>query len=214
LALVLLPRPGTGPRRDVSRDVEGLRQAEGEYRGITATFEDMTRTYILEAYDGGDVVRWEGEPSPRNPDTETLVTAWCRLGKPRAVTDYPLPDSIRALREQAGPLAPVVWRRSTLAAVRIEAGNLLAQDALAVFRFTVDRFVRSMVIADQGVVLRSAAALDGPVVRRVEPKTVLLREEAPAAAPPPPGWSYVRVPSTPDRGWVETDRLASVRNDQ
>ena len=192
----------------------GLRQAECEYRGITASFEDVTRAYLVEAYEGGRIVRWEGRAGSGDPGTQTLVTAWCQPGSPRPVSDYELPDSIRALRAGAGELAPVTWRYSTLGAVRIEAANLLAQDALAVFRFTVDRFVRSMAVTSQSLAVRAAADPEAPVVRWVDANAVLLREDPPAAAATAGGWSYVRVPSTPDRGWVEADKLTWVSDER
>ena len=214
LLVVLVPQPSPAPRRDVGRDVDRLRQAECEYRGITATFEDLTRAYLLEAYQDGEVVRWEGQPARGNPEYESVVTAWCRAGGPRPSRERTVPAAAAARRSAAGGRFPVRWRYGTLAAVRIEPANEFASDALAVFRATVDRLVRSLVIVEEATPLRADPAADAAVLRQVEAGSVLVKEEAPAGAAAAPGWCFVRVPATPERGWIASDRLAPVDDGQ
>ncbi len=214
LLIVLLPSPFGPPERDVTRDVYRLRQAECRYRGIPATFQDATQAYLLETYTEGEVLRWEGRPSPHNPDTETLVTAWCRVGAAKPVLDPVVPDSIRQLRRQAGSRIPVTWSYNTLAKVRIDAVNDFARDAIAVFRMTVDRFIRSMVLTDRPVTLRAAAALAAAPVYQVDSGIVLLRESPPDSLPGAPGWTHVRVPATRHRGWVLTEKLTKIEDDR
>ena len=74
-ALVLLPSPNPSVERDMALDIDGLQRAECEYRGIVARFDELTRAYILQAYEDGQLLRWQAQPSPYNPETETLITA-------------------------------------------------------------------------------------------------------------------------------------------
>ena len=74
-ALVLLPSPNPSVERDMARDISALQRAECEYRGIATSFDELTRAYILQVYEDGQLVRWQAQPSPYNPETETLVTA-------------------------------------------------------------------------------------------------------------------------------------------
>ena len=74
-ALVLLPSPNPSVVRDMARDIDALQRAECEYRGIVARFDELTRAYILQVYEDGELLRWQAQPSPYNPETETLVTA-------------------------------------------------------------------------------------------------------------------------------------------
>ena len=74
-ALVLLPPPLPGTHRDAAREIGLLQRAECEYQGIAASYDEVTRAYLVEVYKGGRLIRWQARPSPRNPETETLVTA-------------------------------------------------------------------------------------------------------------------------------------------
>ncbi|MEW6755885.1 MAG: hypothetical protein AB1505_33645, partial [Candidatus Latescibacterota bacterium] len=90
LAGVLVPGPAPLPKRDLSRDVAALQQAEVEYRGITTTFGELTRVYVLQSFRDGELLRWEAQPGPGDPGTETLVTAVFRVSGPRT---GPLPGT-------------------------------------------------------------------------------------------------------------------------
>ena len=213
--VVLLPPARYPSRRDIGRDVRYVRRAECEYRGITGSFEDVTRAYVLETYDGSELIGWKGEPSRSNPESETLVTAWYRVDEAKPVVEAIVPDSMRTLRRHASPRLPIIWRYGTLAGVRIEAANDYARDAIAVFRLTVDRFIRSMVVAESDLVLRTAPAPNADIAHRVGAGTVLLREIPLASATPvATNWSYVRVPSTTRCGWAPTERLKPVQEDE
>ncbi|MCY3668680.1 MAG: hypothetical protein OXH81_23720, partial [Gemmatimonadetes bacterium] len=66
-ALVLLPSPNPSVVRDMARDIDDLQRAECEYRGIAASFDELTRAYILQVYEDGQLLRWQAQPSPYNP---------------------------------------------------------------------------------------------------------------------------------------------------
>ncbi|MFA6112207.1 MAG: hypothetical protein WDA75_25900, partial [Candidatus Latescibacterota bacterium] len=154
--ILLAPGPNPLPRRDPDRDIAGLRQAECEYRGIKASFDELTRVYVLQAYEGGRLVRWEAGPNPRNPEGEALVTAVFAVTGPKAVR-YAVPPELAERRQAAAPELAVTWRYGTLASVQVEPGNAYAVDAVAEYRRTVDGFVARMV-----VVLHDAELLQGP----------------------------------------------------
>ena len=186
----------------MARDINGLQRAECEYRGIVARFDELTRAYILQAYEDGQLLRWQAQPSPYNPETETLVTAIFTAAGPKA--SAPVPE-LAHLRSQSGTTgAGVTWRYSRLAAVRIEPHGDLARDAIAVFRATVDSFVERMVYAPTGGVLRTAPAPSAPVLARIEAGAVLLVEEERA------GYVRVRQPPATAAGWLEQKQVRAV----
>ena len=200
-ALVLLPSPNPGVVRDMARDIDALQRAECEYRGIAARFDELTRAYILQAYEAGQLLRWQAQPSPYNPETETLVTAVFTAAGPKA--SAPVPE-LAHLRAQSGAAAGVTWRYSKLAAVRVAPHGDLAHDALAVFRATVDGFVERMVYAPSGGELRAAATPSAPTLARVEAGAVLLVEEERA------GYVRVRQPPAGAAGWLERKHVRAV----
>ncbi len=200
-ALVLLPSPNPSVVRDMDRDIDALQRAECEYRGIVARFDELTRAYILQAYEDGQLLRWQAQPSPYNPETETLVTAVFTAAGPKA--SAPLPE-LAHLRAQSGAGAGVTWRYSKLAAVRIAPHGDLARDAMAVFRATVDDFVERMVYAPAGGELRAAPDPNAPVLAHVEAGAVLLVEEERA------GYVRVRQPPATAAGWLERKQVRVV----
>ena len=199
--LVLLPSPNPSVVRDMDRDISTLQRAECEYRGIAASFDELTRAYILQVYEDGQLLRWQAQPSPYNPETETLVTAVFAAAGPKA--SAPLPE-LAHLRTQSGAGAGVTWRYSKLAAVRVAPHGDLARDALAVFRATVDGFVERMVYAPAGGVLRTAPDPSAPVLARVDAGAVLLIEEERA------GYVRVRQPPATAAGWLERKHVRVV----
>ena len=200
-ALVLLPAPGPGIERNMARDIEQLQRAECEYRGISASFDELTRAYILKVYKGGQLLRWQAEPSPYNPETETLITAVFTARGQKNPTDN---DAIDDIRDKSRAAVGITWRYSTLAATRITAHGDFALDAMAVFRQTVDDFVDRMVYAPAPIELLSERSLAAPVHALVEQGAVMLIEEEQGA------WLRVRQPSSTDTGWLKRDQIQYV----
>ncbi|MXW81272.1 MAG: hypothetical protein F4Z57_20255, partial [Gemmatimonadetes bacterium] len=198
----LLPSPNPSVERDMALDIDGLQRAECEYRGIVARFDELTRAYILQAYEDGQLLRWQAQPSPYNPETETLVTAVFTATGPKASAPVPELAHLRALSGAAG--AGITWRYSRLAAVRIDPHGDLAHDAMAVFKATVDSFVERMVYAPGGGALRAAPDLSAPVLARIEAGAVLLVEEERA------GYVRVRQPPATAAGWLERKHVRAV----
>ncbi len=201
-ALVLLPSPNPSVERDMARDIDALQRAECEYRGIAASFDELTRAYILQTYEDGQLLRWQAQPSPYNPETETLVTAVFTTTGPKASAPVPELAHLRAQSGSAG--AGVTWRYSKLAAVRVAPHGDLAHDAMAVFRATIDSFVERIVYAPTGGVLRAAPAPNAPMLARIEAGAVLLVEEERA------GYVRVRQPPATAAGWLERKQVRAV----
>lgn len=214
LVIILFPVSDPPPERDLARDIASLRQAECEYRGITSTFEELTRVYVLQTYDGSELVRWEGRPSPQNPASEALVTGIFEIAGVKNIEDPQVPEEIVALRTRASSTIGVTWRYSTLAAVRITAANDFAVDALAVFQQTVDGFISQMVFVPKPAVLRQGPGADFSIAEKVEAGTVLLVQPSPQASAASPSWKYVRIPSTPTFGWIAEEELITVEHDK
>ena len=186
----------------MARDIDDLQRAECEYRGIVARFDELTRAYILQVYEDGQLLRWQAQPSPYNPETETLVTAVFTTAGPKA--SAPLPE-LAHLRAQSGSAGVgITWRYSRLAAVRIEPHGDLARDAMAVFKSTIDDFVKRMVYAPGGGALRADPTPNAPVLARVEAGVVLLVEEEQA------GYVRVRQPPATAAGWLERKHVRVV----
>jgi hypothetical protein len=186
--------------------VAGLRQAECEYRGIKASFDELTRVYVLQAYEGGQLVRWEARPNPRNPEGEALVTAVFAVTGPKAVS-YAVAPELAEQRRAAAPELAVTWRYGTLASVQVNPGNDYAADAVTEYRRTVDGFVARMVIVRRDAELRQGPGAEHPPVGRIAGGTILLLE---ADTDPASAWAPVRIPSSPTAGWIERDNLRVV----
>jgi hypothetical protein len=213
LLILLIPPPARLPHRDVSRDLVGLRQTECEYRGITATFEELTRAYILQTYEEGQLIGWEARPSPRHPAAETLVTARFKVAGAKKGEKQVNPSWEAALRNQAAPHLGVAWRYHTLGAVRITPANDYAADALAVYQRLVDDFIAQMMVALVPTVLRQGPGADFPEVEQIDAGTVLLHQSSPEQAETPADWRYVRIPSTTTFGWVPAEELVAVEHE-
>ncbi len=202
LALILVPLGSSAPKRAIGNDLSSLQKAECSYRRITATYEEVTTAYILENYAGGHLLRWHVQPSPQNPDSETLVTAVYEVEGP------PTPDGrpfIDRLRSSAPPSIGITWRYSSLAAVRIDPANDYARDALESFTHTVDSFIARMVITLEDIALSSAPnTLPAEKGALVSQGTVLLVEGYEN------GWMEVRQPSSLVRGWAPQTSLQSL----
>ena len=199
--LVLLPTPNPSVVRDMARDIDSLQRAECEYQGIVARFDELTRAYILQAYEGGQLLRWQARPSPYNPETETLVTALFAAAGPKAPAPAP---ELAHLRPHRPAEAEITWRYSKLTAMQVAPHSDLARDALAVFRATVDGFIGRMVYAPTGGVLRTAPAPSAPMLARVEAGAVLLVEEERA------GYVRVRQPPAAATGWLARGQVRAV----
>ena len=202
LALILVPLASSAPQRSVGDDLSSLRKAECSYRGITATYEEVTTAYILENYAGGHLLRWHVQPSPQNPDSETLVTAVYEVEGP----PYPRRSALyRPSPQQCPPSIDITWRYSSLAAVRIDPANDYARDALESFTHTVDSFIARMVITLEDIALSSEPnALPAEKGALVSQGTVLLVEGYEN------GWMEVRQPSSLVSGWAPQTSLQSI----
>lgn len=206
MAALLMPTRPPLPRRDVNRDLAALQQAECEYRGIKATFDEVTRVYVLQVFADGELVGWEAQPDPRLPETDALVTAVFRVRGPKAGVAAPTAE-VATLRQAAGDQLRVQWHYGRLASLRIDAANPWAADALAEFRRTVDGFMARMVVVQVAATLRQGPAANQPAVAAVTAGTVLLREPG---SDPAGTWVQVRVPSSPTIGWVEMENVKAL----
>jgi len=196
-----MPTIGPSVRRDTDRDLAALRQSECEYRGITATYDELSRAYILATYTHGQLLHWQAQPSPQNPDSETLVTAIFSVESVSADDERAF---IRNLRQDAPPHVGITWRYSTLAATRIAPANDYARDALETFTHTVNDFIARMVVARSNIELAEAPFLNPTTGLRVDKGTALLVEDRKS------DWVLVRQPSTTLRGWVDSTFLESI----
>ncbi|NKB71714.1 MAG: hypothetical protein GKR89_31960 [Candidatus Latescibacteria bacterium] len=200
LVLVLAWVPNPQSRRDTTVFIQLLRQAQCEYRGITATFEEVTRAYALKAYDQAELVRWEASPSPQNPEIETLVWAVFTATGPRAAPEAAL-EEIHRGRSQAPPTFAVIWRFNQLVGTHIAPDNVYARDALEVFKKVVIDFKAQMVLVHGEAVLRSGPGAEHEIVDTIGARAVLLLQERRQ------GWARVRVPATRRSGWIKSELL-------
>lgn len=206
-AVALLPGYGSRFERSTAQDLELVKAAECEYRGIDAYFEALTKAYALKVYQNPELLRWEARLHPHNPEHETLVTAVFRASGVKSEAP-PAPPEIRTARDQALPVFGVTWCLNILASRRIAAYDVYAQDALAVYRHTVDEFMAQMVILKEPGALREGPDQGAAVVASVEGGAILLRERQ------QDGWSYVRFPSSSTAGWLADDCLQALSYDQ
>ena len=203
-AIPLIPDPPAPVERTPDLDVESVRAAECEYRGITASFDEITRAYALTEFENPRLQGWQARQNPASPETEALVTARFLVDGVRPPEDGD-PDPGGARPSRSDQTLEVTWRLNSLAAVPVNAFGGHARGALDSFRRTVDRLLGSMVYLAWPAGLRaSPGAADST---RLEAATVLLLEESPDS---PGGWTRVRVPADTTAGWVRSDLLRPV----
>ena len=201
LAFILFFVPGYRVHRNTDLDITRLQKSECEYRGIIASFEEVTRAYALKIYQETELVRWEARPSSKNPFTETLVTVIFTAAALKSYS-HPVEPQIDVARRQAPPSFEVSWRYSSLGSILISADNIYARDALTVFQRTVDDFIAQMVLVAIPTALLQGPGPDYPIVEQVEAGTVLLLEEEHEH------WSYVRIPAAKTAGWLKKEYLS------
>lgn len=187
--------------RDPELEIELVRAAEVRYRGITGSFDEMTRAYALTAYTDSELLDWSARPSLQYPETETLVT--CRFQVSGHRQDLDMNDEVRHLRAQIDGELLVTWRLSTLSSVQVTPADDYARDALNTLRHTIDDYLSSMVLLIEDLPMRSAAAAEDTIgfARQGE---ILLRQEQRN------GWSRVRVPADSVMGWLPDSVLTQV----
>ena len=198
-ASILLPDPAPHDQRIPALDIDRVRWAECEYRGITASFEVLSRAYALKAYKSAEFIGWEARPSLRDPDTEALVT--CRFQVQGVVADSAFADSTLELRRAAGRNLEITWRLNTLYRIRISEHNDYARDALYTFTRTVDELHDRIAVVGATTTLRSGPGLGHTAVASLNVGTIVLQGEHAH------GWSSVEVHGDTLAGWLETELL-------
>ena len=203
VASAFVPGPVYRVERNAPLDIELVKSAQCEYRGIIASFEKLTQAYALKVYVEPELLGWEARPSRGNPDSEALVT--CRYAVGGVVPGLAADPTTADLRARSGSRLDVTWKLNTLAAIQITADrDPYARDALAVFRQTVDELLDRMVLVTESGALRENPMEDSQVLADVAGGTLLLEAERRQ------GWSYVRVPSETTAGWIQSERVQRV----
>jgi hypothetical protein len=198
-ASILLPDPAPDPQRIPGLDIDRVRWAECEYRGITATFETLSKAYALKAYKSAEFIGWDARPSPRNPETEALVS--CRFQVQGVVADSTFADSTLELRRAVGSNLEITWRLNTLYRIRISEHDDYARDALFMFTRTVDELHDRIAVVGAATTLRSGPGQGHETVASLEVGTIVLQGEQ------ADGWSSIEVHGDTLAGWLETERL-------
>jgi len=197
---ILQPDPAPHHQRISGLDINRVRWAECEYRGITASFETLSRAYALKAYRDVEFIDWAAWPSPSDPYSEALVA--CRFSVGSVAPDSPVTDSTMGVRRAAaGHDLEIIWRLNTLYRIHVTEYNGYARDALNVFTRTVDEFHHRLAVVGDPTPLRLAPGDDDPAVDQLEVGTVVLRQHDAGA------WTFVEVHGDTLGGWLETDVL-------
>lgn len=198
-ASILLPDPAPHYQRIPGLDIDRVRWAECEYRGITANFEILSRAYALKAYKNAEFIGWAARPSLRDPRTEALVT--CRFRVQGVVADSAFADSTLELRRATGSNLEITWRLNTLYQIRISEHNDYARDALYSFTRTVDELHDRIAVVGATTALYGGPGDNYRRVASLEAGTIVLQGEQAE------GWSTVEVHGDTLVGWLETERL-------
>ena len=206
LALLLVPTTNRTGDRNVDHDINRLQSTECEYRGIRANFADLTTAYALTVFEDPELIHWTARPSIDHPDIESVVTAFYRAEGIKASAPPATPEHA-ANRLTAVPTLAVAWRVNVLGVLMITAHNGVAEDALNVFRHTVDGFMDQMFVVHTPTELRADPSHEAETRGSLDHGTVLLVEEAGDV------WSRVRLPASTTAGWCETEYLVAVANE-
>ena len=200
-AIPLIPSRPAPVERVSELDIELVRSAECRYRGITASFDELTRAYALTVFADAELEDWTSWPNPNHPDTEALIRCRFRISGHKADAPQARGAVTAEHRAAVADVLDVTWMLSTVASVQVQPHTPLGQDALDVFRMTVDRLLDRMVYVNDDVDLLDAP--NGVAVAQLTAGTLLLREQHEGA------WAFVRVPSDTTAGWV-ADRVLRV----
>lgn len=198
-ASIFLPDPAHRALRIPGLDIDRVRWAECEYRGITSNFETLSRAYALKAYGSAEFVGWEAWPSPYDPDSEALVACRFRVGG--VEPDSTVTASTLSRRRAAGRDLEVIWRLNTLYRIRITEHNDYASDALNVFTRTVDDLYDRLAVVGAETPLRSGPGKAHPAIGALEMGTIVLQGHSAGE------WSSVEVHGDTLSGWLETEHL-------
>ena len=203
LVTPLLPTCNEPVERSADLDVELVRSAECEYKGIRASFEEISHAYAISVYRQADLVGWEARPSPPRPEAEALVTATFAVA---GLQDSPPASWGKGprLRSRVRNRVAVTWRLNTMGGIRIAPHDDYARDAVEVFRETVNGFLGRMVYLTEAAALRSEPASTAGAVVELDIGQVLLRERREGE------WIYARVPSSRAVGWVDGNLVQRV----
>lgn len=200
-AIVFLPSPGHRVQRNTDMDIRKLQETDCEYRGITASFAELSRAYALRTYEEARLVRWEARPHTHNPDTESLITAVFEAAGPKPGGGQALSPAMARDRRRAPPSFGVTWCLRILGKLRVTPHNTYARDAVAVFRQTVDDFIARMVLVTRADALRAGPGPEHAEIAAVAAGAVLLQTEQ------QDHWVQVRIPETQTTGWIEKEGL-------
>ena len=206
-ALLLVPGPMRQTEHDTTLDLQRFLRTECEYKGIVATFGEVTRAYALKVYDRPRLLRWEAQPNPHSPETETLITGVFSADSLKEYA-HAVQSDIAAARKEALPVFGVTWRLKTLGALRVSDYDLYARDALDVFRHTVEDLLDQIVLVTHASTIRVGAGAGFTKIKEVEAGTMLFEKRRQGQ------WSYVRIPESKTVGWVERHNLRAVGHER
>ena len=205
-ASVLIPWTADDIERNSALDIELVRSGKVEFKGIEATFEELSRAYALTVFSEAEFLGWSAVPNPTHPEAEALVTCRFRVAG-AAPGSSPAGAAPPQVRHRAGPL-DVTWRLNTLAGIGIAPHDEVARDAIANFRNTVEDFLdRLVLVGKEDAFLRGGPGPGHPVVDTLDPGTPLLREETAGE------WTRVKPAgsgmqgTTAASGWLRSEHL-------
>lgn len=200
LAGIALPRTNPEVERSTAEAVLSMRTTECEYRGIKTTFENMTKAYGLQVFEGVEFLGWEAEPDPDDPLVDTLVRGRFRT---EGVAD----TSSAYVEERRGrgvPTLEVTWRVGGLGELDIVPEDFFARDAVQVFKSLVDGFFKRTFVTLRNVQLRDGPGPEYDLVRKMEAGKALTEVERRG------DWWRMRIPATDVEGWIERWNVKSI----
>ena len=93
------PGPPATSSRNAALDIELVRSGQVEYKGIEASFEELSRAHALTAFSAAEFLGWSAVPNPVHPEAEALVTCRFRVA---AAAPGVFPCRRRCPRDRAG----------------------------------------------------------------------------------------------------------------
>ncbi len=205
LAAPFFPVPNEPVERNADLDVELVRSAECAYRGITASFEELSRAYALSVYREARFIGWEARPNPHHPEAEALVVGTFAVA---GLQDSPPASWGKGpeIRASVRGHLSLTWCLNNMGQVRVLPHDDFARDAVEVFRETVDRHVDRMSYLAEAAILRAEPDPAAAAVAELNIGQLLLRERRQG------GWIHVSLPSSRTQGWVDSSLARPIGN--
>lgn len=113
------------------------------YKGISATYEEISKQYPPSSFIGAEFVGYETRPDPKNPVATLVTLKYTTKGIDKDILKDPNVNIVtRKKINEAVPNLAITWRVNSLLSLKISPYNFYASDAIQVHKEMIDGIVK------------------------------------------------------------------------